>query len=65
MAKDPGNEGSGSDTSKGLSHWLGSFEKASSEHKKTIIILDHIVPFIQSKGNNPPTSSPLSKWPAS
>jgi hypothetical protein len=64
MAKGPGNEGSGSDASMGLSHWLGSFEKASSEHKKTVIILDHILPFIQSKGINSPRNSPPSGPPA-
>jgi hypothetical protein len=61
MAKDPGNEGGGSDASKRLSHCLDSFEKASSEHKKTIIIIDHIVPFIQSKGIKSPRNHPSSK----
>ena len=59
MAKDPENEAGRSDASKGLSRWLDSFARASSEHKKTVVILDDLVPYLQSKGTNP-LLSPLS-----
>jgi hypothetical protein len=52
MVKDPGNGDVRSDAPKGLSQWLDSFVKASSEHKKTTIIVDYLVPYFHGKGTS-------------
>ena len=50
MAGDLGTLVSGPEKLKSVSHCLGLFENAPSEHAKTTIVSEKLVPWIQSKG---------------
>ena len=53
MSDDPGTAAKRQEDSKGVSHYLGLFEEATSEHAKTVMIREKLVPWIQSKGIYP------------
>lgn len=50
MAEGPGTSASGPEKLQGVSYYLDLFEKAPSEHAKIVIIIEKLVPWIQSKG---------------
>ena len=50
MAEDPGTLANGPERLQGVSSYLDLFEKAPSEHAKTVIVHEKLVPWIQSKG---------------
>lgn len=53
MAEDPGTVKNGQKETKGASYYLDLFDKAPSEHTKTLMINEKLVPWIQSKGIHP------------
>jgi hypothetical protein len=53
MAEDPGGECNQGDGVQGVSFYLDLLEYASSEHAKTLIINEKLVPWIHSKGITP------------
>jgi hypothetical protein len=52
MAEDPGNDGGQIGEQEGASHYLDLFEKSPSEHAKTVIVQEKLVPWIKNKGMN-------------
>jgi hypothetical protein len=56
MAEDPGGLVNGKDAAHGVSSYLNLIEYAPSEHAKTLIINEKLVPWIQSKGTTTLTS---------
>ena len=58
MAEDPGGKSSQGDGVQGVSFYLDLLEYAPSEHAKTLIINEKLVPWIQSKG----IATPLTKF---
>lgn len=63
MAEDPGGLMNGKDAVHGVSFYLDLIEYAPSEHAKTVIINEKLVPWTKSKGSGPiPLVSSSRRW---
>jgi hypothetical protein len=60
MAESPGTSASGSEKLQDVSYYLELFEKAPSEHAKIMIIIEKLVPWIQSKQSKGAVSSVIA-----